>query len=113
MGTTRRAYWRNVWRGRHRRLSPTFIVRRALQIDGIFAWYFVQSGAAHAAAGEERTALRSLIRALLDLAAARGGGGGAEAGDVRLGGAGAGAAAGGAVCEGDGLTCPTGRGGGG
>ena len=64
VGTTRRAYWRNVWRGRHRRLSPTFIVRRALQIDGIFAWYFVQSGAVHAAAGEERTALRSLIRAL-------------------------------------------------
>jgi glycosyltransferase involved in cell wall biosynthesis len=64
VGTTRRAYWRNVWRGRHRRLSPAFVVRRALQIDGIFAWYFVQSGAAHAAAGDPRTALRSLVRAL-------------------------------------------------
>ena len=62
--TTRRAYWRNVWRGRHRRLSPAFVLRRALQIDGIFAGYFLMSGAAHAAAGEQRDALRSLIRAL-------------------------------------------------
>ena len=40
------------------------MLRRALQIDGIFAWYFLVSGAAHAAAGEERTALQSLVRAL-------------------------------------------------
>ena len=64
VGTTRRAYWRNVWRGRHRKLSPSFVLRRALQIDGIFAWYFLLSGAAHAAAGDERAALQSLFRAL-------------------------------------------------
>jgi glycosyltransferase involved in cell wall biosynthesis len=64
VGTTRRAYWRNVWRGRHRKLSPAFVLRRALQIDGIFAWYFLLSGAAHAAAGNERAAMLSLFRAL-------------------------------------------------
>ncbi len=64
VGTTRRAYWRNVWRGRHRGLSPSFVFRRALQIDGVFAWYFLLSGAEHAAAGRERTALQSLFRAL-------------------------------------------------
>lgn len=64
VGTTRRAYWRNVWRGRHRRLSPAFVLRRARQIDGIFAWYFLLSGAAHAAGGDEWAALRSLFRAL-------------------------------------------------
>ena len=64
VATTRRAYWRNVWRGRHRRLSPAFVLRRALQIDGIFAWYFVLSAAAHAGAGNAPTAFRSLIRAL-------------------------------------------------
>ena len=63
VGTTRRAYWRNVWRGRHRQLSPSFIVRRALQIDGIFAGYFMMSGAAHAEAGNGPTALQSLLRA--------------------------------------------------
>lgn len=62
--TTRRAYWRNVWRGRHKRLSPAFVLRRALQIDGIFAGYFLMSGAAHAAAGDWTAARRSLVRAL-------------------------------------------------
>jgi glycosyltransferase involved in cell wall biosynthesis len=62
--TTRRAYWRNVWRGRHRGLSPSWVIRRALQIDGIFAGYFLQSGAAHAAAGDRSGARQSLVRAL-------------------------------------------------
>ena len=64
VGTTRRAYWRNVWRGRHRRLSPAWVIRRALQIDGIFAGYFLQSGAVHAAAGNQSTALQALIQAV-------------------------------------------------
>jgi len=63
VGTTRRAYWRNVWRGRHRRISPVWVLRRALQIDGIFAGYFLLSGAAHAGAGDDRAALRSLALA--------------------------------------------------
>ena len=64
VGTTRRAYWRNVWRGRHRWISPLWIVRRAIQVDGIFAGYFLKSAEVHAAAGNRPGAWRSLQRAL-------------------------------------------------
>jgi hypothetical protein len=39
------------------------VLRRALQIDGIFAWYFVLSAATHAGVGEDRTAFQSLLQA--------------------------------------------------
>jgi hypothetical protein len=60
VGTDRRVFWRYVWRGRRRILSPLRVLRAALRYDGVYAGYFVQSGAAHAAAGDRAAARRSL-----------------------------------------------------
>lgn len=56
----RRVFWRYVWRGRRRVLSPARVLRAALRYDGVYAGYFLQSGAVHAAAGDRAAARRSL-----------------------------------------------------
>jgi hypothetical protein len=57
----RRVFWRNVWRARHRRLPILRIIRAALRFDGVYAGYFLRSGAAHTVAGDPSAALRALI----------------------------------------------------
>jgi glycosyltransferase involved in cell wall biosynthesis len=59
----RRVFWRYVWRGRSRILSPTRVLRAGLRYDGVYAGYFVRSGATHAAARDRAAARRSLILA--------------------------------------------------
>ena len=56
----RRVFWRYVRRGRRRILSPARVLRAALRYDGVYAGYFVQSAATHAAAGDRAAARRSL-----------------------------------------------------
>ena len=60
VGVDRRVFWRYVWRGRRRILSPVRVLRAALRYDGVYAGYFVRSGAAHASAGDCIAARRSL-----------------------------------------------------
>jgi len=60
----RRVFWRNVWHGR-RRLPRARLLRTALRFDGVYAGYFLRSGAAHAAAGEHPAARRSIACALI------------------------------------------------
>lgn len=59
----RRVFWRNVWRGR-RRVGPVHVIRSALRFHGVYAGYFLRSGAERAASGERIAALKCLIRAL-------------------------------------------------
>lgn len=61
---TRRVFWRNVWRARHRRLPMVRIIRAALRFDGVYAGYFIRSATTHAEAGNSAAALRSLTRAV-------------------------------------------------
>jgi hypothetical protein len=56
----RRVFWRYVWRGRRRILSPARVLRAAVRYDGVYAGYFVRSAATHAAAGDRAAARRSL-----------------------------------------------------
>jgi hypothetical protein len=63
-GVNRRVFWQNVWRGRGRRLSPVRMVRTSLRFDGVYAGYFLRSGAAHAAAGNRAAARQALVHAL-------------------------------------------------
>jgi glycosyltransferase involved in cell wall biosynthesis len=56
---------RNVWRGRRKRLAWARLARTALRFDGVYAGYFLRSGAAYAAAGERAAARRALGRALV------------------------------------------------
>jgi glycosyltransferase involved in cell wall biosynthesis len=60
----RRVFWRNVWHGR-RRLPWARLLRTALRFDGVYAGYFLRSGAVHASAGERSAARRSIARALV------------------------------------------------
>jgi hypothetical protein len=59
----RRVFWRYVWRGRRRLLSPARVLRAALRYDGVYAGYFVRSSATHAAAGDRAAARRALVQA--------------------------------------------------
>lgn len=60
VGTDRRVFWRYAWRGRRRILSPLRVLRAAVRYDGVYAGYFLQSAAAHAAADDRAAARRSL-----------------------------------------------------
>lgn len=60
----RRVFWRNVWRGRQRRLPWMQVLRSAIRFDGVYAGYFLRSGAAHATAGELAASGQSLTRAV-------------------------------------------------
>lgn len=63
VGINRSIFWRNVWRARGRRLSPLRVARAALRYDGVYASYFLRSGAEYAGAGQRGAALRSFVRA--------------------------------------------------
>jgi glycosyltransferase involved in cell wall biosynthesis len=60
----RRVFWQNVWRGRTRRLPWVRLIRTSLRFDGVYAGYFLRSGAAHASAGDPLAARQALGRAL-------------------------------------------------
>ena len=59
----RQIFWRYVWRGRRRLSSFKRVLRAALRYAGVYAGYFIQSAASHAAAGNRPMARRSLVLA--------------------------------------------------
>ena len=57
-------FWRNVWRGSGRRISPLRVLRAALRYHGVFAGYFLRSSIAYDEAGNPAAASRSVIHAV-------------------------------------------------